>query len=376
MSGSADDNALRVRIEASSILENERYSGVGQYIHQLSNSFISSNYHTELFSGPFFSTDKLDSKPNKWQTLANKTYRKFVNSGLRLPVDSKKESDLTIFPNFAALPTKNTKITATVIHDLTYIFYPDMVESKNLAYLQKAVPQAINQSDFLITVSETSKKSLVDIFGINPDLCIVTPIPPDPIFFSATELSDGQRNKYGIPNAPYFLFLGNIEPRKNLSLLIDAYLKLEVNIRRAHPLVIAGAVGWKSTEVGKKIDEARQNGDTIITPGYIDEEDKQSLFKSARLFIFPSIYEGYGIPPVEAMAAGTPVVLSDIPVLREVGRNFATYADPTNSDSLAEAIANSIKNSTSQSTEAKEYVRSLNWGDNISSILDMYKHLR
>lgn len=376
MSVSDVANLVRVRIETSAYSEHDKFSGVGQYVYRLAEEFSKRpDCDTEFFCGPFYRSKQLLKKPSPIQTLLDKSYRKLVSCNLALPCDLLSPADLTIFANFASLPTSRSKVTAAVIHDLAYLDYPQMIESKNLKHLRRVVPMAVKHCDFIITGSETSRQSLIEHFAIDPARCLATPIPPSADFFVADQLSDEVRAKYGIPDKPYLLFLGNIEPRKNLSLLISAYQQLDSSLRQKYPLVVAGAVGWKASAVGRAIESARSHGVDIIVPGFIDESDKPSLYRSARLFIFPSLYEGFGIPVVEAMAAETPVILSDIPVMREVGKDFARYTDPTDSRSLASAITEALAEPTADLVPARDYVKSISWSKNAENILDLYRQI-
>ena len=372
---------LKIRLEVSS-LATKNISGVGQYIRLLA-THLSQNKDIQ-FNGAYFNflNRQLDPDPipngtlSKNQFIPLRIYAKLQSHKLAPAFDVfLPKVDLTIFPNFALWPTLKSKKKAAVIHDLTYIHFPEVVEKNNLPHLKRVVPRAIKKADFIITVSESVKKELVEIFGINPDRCVVTPIPPDKAFFTEVSKDDIKkvRTKYGLdPHKEYIYFIGNREPRKNLSTLVKAYELLPTPIKNKYPLVIAGGKGWKTAGTDAAIEQAIQNGNTIHTIGYIQQSDSPALFQGAKLFVMPSLYEGFGMPVVEAFASGTPVVASDIPVLREVGQETATYAAADSPSDFAKAIELAI-NKTSSRTSLQQAARRYSWQDNVQKIIDQTK---
>lgn len=368
---------MKIRVEVSS-LATSNLSGVAQYTKRL--------------------TEALDSVPNTW---VQASYFNFLNRqvtpslALREPLDSNtllplrvyaklqsysiapafdslksKKVDLTIFPNFATWPTMHSRLRATVIHDLTYLYFPEVVEVKNLAHLRRVVPRSIKEADFIITVSEAVKAELVKEFKLSPDKCIVTPIPPDESF--AQPNSNEIHKKYSIPTKKYIYFIGTLEPRKNLPTLIAAYRLLPKKIRDEYSLVLAGGKGWKTEESQAAINDAVAANEHVIHIGYIDQADSSALFQKASAFVMPSIYEGFGMPILEAMASHTPVVASDIPVLRETGANAALYANPNKPADFAdkiELLLTSSKLIADLDKKASTRLKKISWQDNAMRII-------
>jgi alpha-1,3-rhamnosyl/mannosyltransferase len=145
------------------------------------------------------------------------------------------------------------------------------------------------------------------------------------------------QNEMGI-TGKYVLFLGNIEPRKNIVRLVRAYENLPVTLRNKYSLVLAGGVGWNNDEIAKTIENSVASGHKVITTGYVSEKQRASLYKNASVFAFPSLYEGYGLPVLEAASYGVPVVASDLSVLREVMGQGAAYCDPMKTSSITETL--------------------------------------
>lgn len=376
---------MKIRLELSPLASQHR-SGVAQYTKLLSEALA--NNSSINVSGHYFDFLNRQPKPELAVPLSEMS----ANKLLPLRVYAKLQSfniapafdtllpkvDLTIFPNFATWPTIKSKYSATVIHDLTYLYFPEVVEEKNLAHLRRVVPRSIKKADFIITVSESIKAELVKEFSLSPEKCVVTPIPPDESFLKTStpkQIKDA-KNKYGLDeDMKYIYFIGNLEPRKNLKTLIEAYSLLPKEIKSEYGLVLAGGKGWKTEETQRALDTAIKAGGNIKHLGFIDQEDSPTLYQGASLFVMPSLYEGFGMPVLEAMASGTPVVASNIPVLREVGSTYATYADPHNPQSFADAIQKSLSSPKPSREELLKNVMRYSWEDNVTKIVETYEAL-
>jgi len=376
---------MKVRIELSSLASKYR-SGVAQYTRLLTEALASSNdieTHGHYFDflnrqpKPELSNKPSTLEPNKLVPL--KVYAKAQSLNFAPAFDILLPNvDLTIFPNFATWPTTKSRFSATVIHDLTYIYFPEVVESKNLDHLRRVVPRSIKNADFIITVSESVKEELVKEFGLNPENCIVTPIPPDNSFFSKVPPQDllRVREKYGIdPSKKYIYFIGNLEPRKNLKTLVEAYRLLSLELKDQYSLILAGGKGWKTELTQEAIEAAVNDGLDIKHLGFIEQIDSPALYQGASVFVMPSLYEGFGMPVLESMAGGTPVVASDIPVLKEVGGTAAMYADPSSPAAFAEEITKVLSTPKPSRSDLQENVRRYSWSSNIEQIINKVRSL-
>lgn len=369
----------KVRLELSTLASKYR-SGVAQYTQLLADA-LSKSKELEVY-GHYF--DFLGRQPKPGTTIPYKNIAS--NKLIPLRIYAKAQShrlapafdvhlkpvDLTIFPNFATWPSVKSGLVATVVHDLTYIHFPEVVEKNNLAHLRRVVPRSIKKADFIITVSESVKSELMKEFNLDPSRCVVTPIPPVETFFvDATHATiEAVKEKYGLnSDKEYIYFIGNLEPRKNLKTLIEAYQLLPKEIKDKYSLVLAGGKGWKTESTQQAIDIAVSAGEDIKHIGFIDQKDSPALFQGASLFVMPSLYEGFGMPILEAMAGGTPVVASDIPVLKEVGANYATYADPLSPQSFADAIQTALQQPKPSRAKLQENVRRYSWEENVNKII-------
>jgi len=375
---------VKVRIEVSS-LASKHQSGIASYTRLLTEE-LSKTKDTEVhahyfnFLGrqprPDFSNLSVTVEENRQIPL--RVYAKLQSHRKALAFDTfLPQVDLTIFPNFASWPTANSKLTATTVHDLTYIYYPEYVESKNLAHLRRVVPHTVKSADIVLTVSNAVKQEIVQEFGVDPSKVIVTHVPPDDMFKADVSQSSitAVRKKYDIGTKKYIFFLGNFEPRKNLKTLIEAYTRLPSSMRAEYRLVLAGGKGWNAHETQQALDIAVAEGADIVHIGYVDAVDRPALYRAASLFVFPSSYEGFGIPILEAMYSGCPVVAADIPVLHETGGDAVLYAQPGDSTRLSSAIQQALTKYPYTAETMRKHAESFSWDTSIEAILSKAKQL-
>lgn len=372
---------MKIRIEVSS-LATKNISGVGNYTKLLTEA-LDDTPNTTVWASYFNFlnrqiTPALNVRNNleKNSLIPLKIYAKLQSYAVALPFDLfKRQVDLTIFPNFATWPTSASKLRATVVHDLTYLYFPELVEEKNLAHLRRVVPRSIKKADFIITVSESVKSELVKEFQLNPEQCIVTTIPPDASF--AMRNPNEIHQKYDIPTKDFIFFIGNLEPRKDIPTLIAAYRQLPNKVKQRYSLVLAGGKGWKTEKSEAAIREAQEAGEQIVHVGYIDQADASAFHQQASLFVMSSLYEGFGMPILEALISGTPVVATDIPVLREAGGTAALYAKPQDSDDFAVKIQRALADDTLRKellTHATTHLQTFSWNSNVEAILAVTRH--
>lgn len=356
-------NELSIRIEAGSI-NTERVTGVGYYTESLIEA-MSKLPHVAIDVFALGSEKATLSEHLRAATihslyvvpwLNQRIYRKLHQYFLAPPCDTTLPAvDVTIYPDFALWPTVNSKINGVVIHDLTFIKHPEFMRSRKLGpfsipvttwYLSAVVHKAVRRADFIITVSESIKSELISLLDVPADMIVVTPIPPRENFKQQATTHPTKNDllqKYKIPTEDYILSVGTLEPRKNHIALLKAYLHLPQTVRASHSLVIAGGKGWGCDETLKAIHEAQQSGENIVLTGYFDTEDAHQLYSHATIFSSASHYEGFGMPLMESMYVGIPMVVSDIPVFKEVSGDAALYVDTSNSTVYAAALLSLLK---------------------------------
>lgn len=377
-------NKIKVRIEVSPLAD-KQMSGVGNYTQLLADALsVDSNFETEPVFFNFLDRQVepiiTNNKAKKNKLVPLKIYAKLSSFGRAPYWDTfKKPVDLTIFTNFDTWPTVKSKYVATTVHDLTYLYHPEVVELKNLEHLRRVVPKTLKKADLILTVSNAVKDEIIKEFGVDKNKIVVTHVPPDKSFSikkSSSEISKALK-KYHI-DSKYIYFIGNFEPRKNLSTLISAYKLLPYEIKSQYGLVLAGGKGWNYRETEKLLVDTQNEGENIKYIGYIDQKDSPALYQGASLFVMASVYEGFGIPILEAMESKVPVVASDIPVLRETASNAAMFFECKDSRSLANAIEKVISDKKLQNELVKLGSKNLHrfsWQKNIASIKEAISNL-
>ena len=258
--------------------------------------------------------------PFKSQLLCEQIWIPYINL--------KYKPDVIHFPAFPPplmLKNKNTYFT---VHDATMWKYKETLSIKNKLYMRPLSNLGIKRSKKILTVSNASLKNILDVFPQIQGKIVNTGISISPIFRpedNQAKLKD-VKNKYNLPSK-YFLTVGSLEPRKNLKFLISSFIDLKKRFPNDYKLVITGRAAWGSQELKKMIDNKDIKNEVIFT-GYVPDEDLVSIYTLADCFIYPSIYEGFGLPVLEAMACGTPVMISNTSSLPEVGGDAALYFSP------------------------------------------------
>lgn len=232
-------------------------------------------------------------------------------------------------------PPKKCRLTAT-LHDATCWILPEMHTAANVKADKQFAANVLSRADGLIAVSRHTRADAIQVMGLNPDrIEVIYPGVADAYFQVDSESARSARQKFGLTR-DYILFEGTIEPRKNLSRLLDAYASLPQSLREEFSLVIAGFPGWANEELLKRI-ASKPPGVRYL--GYVPEPWVPGLFAGATVFAFPSLYEGFGLPLVQAMAAGVAAITSQVSALPEVAGDAAELIDPLNTAELAAALA-------------------------------------
>ena len=248
--------------------------------------------------------------------------------------------DIYHSPDFVLPPLRHARGILTV-HDLAFLMRPECADAHLRAYLEQVVPRSVQRADFIIADSENTRNDLVVLLGVDPALISVVPGGVEPRFTPVAdpELLRRARHHLGVGESPFVLAIGVIEPRKNLNRLMDAFVALKQ--RAAVPadlkLVLAGGRGWLFDGIFEH-HAASPLRDDILLPGFVPDELLPAIYTAAEVLAFPSLYEGFGLPILEAMACGTPVVASRASCLPEVAEGAALLIDPTNVDGLSVSL--------------------------------------
>jgi len=242
-----------------------------------------------------------------------------------------------------------------LIHDLSYEHNPEWFTKGEVARFRATIPRSAKASQIVMTISEFCREDMIRRLGIPPEKVIITPNALPPHYKPAEKEKIGVlRSRLGIPER-YILALGNLQPRKNITSLIRAWRRLmdrpEMN---GTSLVITGKKAWLFDEILSEAGIGDDSGDRIIFTGYLPEEDLPALYSGALLFVYPSLFEGFGLPPIEAMACGTPVILGRHSALEEVCGTAAMYSDVTDQTAIGETIVTLIEDEARRRSLSEE----------------------
>lgn len=224
-----------------------------------------------------------------------------------------------IFPNYRNWPLLFSR-SITYCHDVSFILYPETVAPKNLVYLRANIKKWLARTNQVITLTKASKDDIHRTLNIGLAKIQVVPCGIDAKVFYPRPSSEIEviKKKIGIKSKSYLLYVGNLEPRKNLERLLDAFSRLPDKTQISMPLVIVGGGGWNNDTLLAKIENLATSGQVIFPRFYVEDADLPALISGATALLQPSIYEGFGIPPLEAVACGTLPIVSDIASFREI----------------------------------------------------------
>lgn len=308
-------------------------TGIGKYTENLiENVRKSSNFELSVESKKFNGSKK--SRRIK--------YIRYINSDSYL--NSLAQYDVVHYTNFL-IPfkkVKNTKVVVT-IHDLTSFLYPEALPSLFRYYNRLAIRNSVKQADLVITVSDSVRNEILKKFpSVNPNK--VQFIYPGLFESNIKKLDASTIVQFDnlklkeVKSGKYFLFVGTLEKRKNIGFLIQAFLDFKKkDLNDKYKLVLAGRLGYGFDHFNQMIQNSPYK-DSFIVTGYISDSDRDKLYQKAAAYVFPTVYEGFGIPTVECMEYNLPIILSDIPVNREVAEDYGIYFKLGDLKSLVSAM--------------------------------------
>ncbi len=284
-----------------------------------------------------------------------------------------------IFTRFVGMPLLFSK-SAIVIYDISFELFPQYTDERNLRFLSSGIKQYLKKVDQVITISSNAKREIADYYSYpKSKITIATPaVDPTHFYKRSQEEIDRVKEKYGL-SGDYILTLSNLEPRKNLDGVVDAYCMLPKKLTSKNSLVLVGVNGWKTESLFEKIVEKVKQGYNITRPSeYVSDEDKPALISGAKILVYPSHYEGFGMPPLEALSCGVPVITSNNSSLPEVVGDIGTMIPSSDTKALANAIEDGIKNYIEISSKIKisgpKQAENFSWTESARSILDMVEN--
>jgi glycosyltransferase involved in cell wall biosynthesis len=260
------------------------------------------------------------------------------------------------------LPPRSRAAGVLTIHDLAYLRYPETVTPDVLQY-RALVPRALASGAIVVTPSQAVAEEVRDAYGLPTDRVLVTPLGVRPEWFTTPAPDAPLRTRYGLPRE-YALFVGTREPRKNLPTVLAAHTHVAMAADDAIPLVLVGPSGWG---------EAIQRQPKVHVLDHVPDDDLRSIVAGASTLLMPSSYEGFGLPVLEALSTGKAVVASDLPVLREVGGEQATYVPPFDVDAWAQALLSARTNGAGTPQSRRSRARAFTWARCAEETLRAYR---
>lgn len=357
--------SVNIAVNAISLMS--PLTGIGQYTRHLANELATMpEFRVHLFYGPFWRRHEVEDLAEGWQKqpaarrpatglpgrlvcwipgvkrmvkrLIPKPYEvaRFLQQGVFNRGVQEFGIRLYHEPNY--IPYRFQGPTVITVHDLSLVFYPETHPKDRVQAIGCKLGKAVHSADRIIVVSESVRREVLEVYGLPEDRVVTVhngvdarfqPQPPERIL--------EVRRRYGLPSGGYLVSVGTLEPRKNIARLISAYRALPKELRSRDPLVLVGMTGWEEDRLKAEFWMLRREG-SLIRTGYVADQDLPAIYAGATAFAYPSIYEGFGLPLVEAMACGTAVLTSNCSAMPEVVGNAGLLVDPFDVDSIRDGL--------------------------------------
>jgi len=333
---------MRIALNAR-ILQAPR-TGIGHYVAELANALAAEpDIELALFHGwgwsstlpeaamPGYSrlTPLLRQIPGAYQARRWLEQKRF---------DQGRAQAIDLYHEPSLWPLSFDGPTVITLHDLTHLHYPDTQPPARLREIERRLADGVRQANLILTDSQYIADEAQAHFGLPAERFVVAPLGVAARFHPrAPEAIDAVLKAHGVEAREYFLCVGTLEPRKNLTLALRAHALLPEAVRQRFPLLIVGMAGWQREQFSEELQQALASGHVCLL-GYLPDEQVAQLLAGARALIFPSLYEGFGLPVLEAMACGTPVILTRRSAMPEVAGAAGNYIEPDEPEGLRDAM--------------------------------------
>jgi glycosyltransferase involved in cell wall biosynthesis len=364
----------------------EQGGGIGRYVRDLVTALTDTASQEAKYK--LFVSGVTDQKPlflsqnASWHTtrLSPKWLARLWHRA-RLPLVMETftgEIDLFHATDFVMPPLRRKTRSLLTVHDLSYLLLPETASPGLRRYLMQVVPRSIKCADHILADSQSTKNDLIAHYNVNVDKITVLYSGVDARFVPIKK--DGQNTdtlikKYKLPHNPFILSVGTVQPRKNYARIVQALAIL----RQQHDvdLVIAGGKGWLEDEMYRVIDQTHMN-DHVHLIGFVDDQHLPWLYNQASIFAFPSLYEGFGLPVLESMACGTPVITSNVSSLPEVAGNAAIMINPYDVEALAYNMSKILSDTQARKqmiVRGFEQIEKFSWNNSAQQLQEIYLNM-
>ncbi|HKR47625.1 MAG TPA: glycosyltransferase family 1 protein [Paraburkholderia sp.] len=370
-------------------------TGIGQYASNLAREFVQRGHNLRLFYGTHWSSTIAGGSASSTAAAATvrtsfagavKRFARAYVPGVyrfmphveqyRFDLGLRRQRTPHVYhdPNF--IPFRFRGPTVTTVHDVSWVRHPECHPVHRLSHLRANFPRALRHADRVIVVSEFVKQELMACFPVDESRI-------DVVYNGVTERFRPHTRdetaevlaRYGLAHGGYFAAVGTLEPRKNLHTALAAHMRLPQAVRRSMPLALIGVEGWLTDSLHAVLSASVADG-TVRKLGYVPDSDIPALTAGARAIVYPSIYEGFGLPVLEAMASGVPALCSTAPALREVAGSAALFCKPTDVDAFTEAMRELIDDDAlcaRLGAAGTERARLFSWARTATETLAVYR---
>jgi len=348
-------------------------TGIGRYTWELCNGLCR---HEEISTLKFYRDGSLIKDPARLlrDQPRSRRFRRLMRRMRREPTHRALRNNLVHGPNYFLPLQAHTGVIT--VHDLSVLRFPETHPAERVAAFERLFASSLSRAAYIITDTEMVRHELIDSHSLSPERVCVVPLGVDSRFRPMTSAeSEPILRQWNLIPGNYGLSVAAFEPRKKLTELIAAWRRLPARIRGGIPLVLAGGSGWRNDELHGQIQDGVAEG-WLKYLGYIEEAALPALYSGARLFVYPSIYEGFGLPPLEAMASGTPVLVSGGSCSSEVCGNAAGFIDPDDSDDFTRVIEQGLTSQdwrTQLSELGFKRARGFGWDKCVTGTVAVYR---
>jgi glycosyltransferase involved in cell wall biosynthesis len=377
-------NINRIGINAALVSTSRSYrsAGISHYLFSLLQALREMNSEPDIaaYLGPgaipseIAATEHFSAHPAHFPT--QRPTARILWEQFALPRWARRDGISLLHSGTHAIPFAWTGPSVLTLYDLSFMLFPEVFRRGNRTYLTWMARYSAQRADRIITISESTARDAVRLLGVRPERVVCSYPGTDARFMPMRDekLLRQFRERHGLPDE-FILYLGTIEPRKNLIRLMDAYARVRGSNGHTYPLVLAGGPGPGHELIERRVQELGLS-DSIRFGGYVAEEEKPLWYNAARFFVYPSLYEGFGLPVLEALACGTPVMTGNRSSLPEVVGDAGILVDPEDVEQIAEALSRGLDDDSLRERtliEGPRQASQFSWRRAAQEHLDVYR---